>query len=115
MRKILLASLAAIPAALAAANIDLRDGDIRLDQWSGTFATKLNGYYSIVVQTDYDRVVLKVVPAGAEPTADERKEVEHIVHMVMGEECRTDIELVDEIPNSESGKYRYTLSLLDSS
>ena len=66
-----------------------------------------------VVQTDYDRIVMKVVSNGVEPTAEEREELAHIVHMAMGEECRTEIELVDEIPNSESGKYRYTLSLLD--
>ena len=66
-----------------------------------------------VVQTDLDRVLLKVVSNGVEPTAEEREELAHIVHMVMGEDCRTDIELVEEIPNSESGKYRYTLSMLD--
>ena len=65
-----------------------------------------------VVQTDLDRVVLKVVTNGAEPTAEERGELEHIVRMVMGEECRVAIELGDEIPNSDSGKYRYVLSML---
>ena len=66
-----------------------------------------------VVQTDLDRVVFKVVSKKVEPTTEEREELAHIVRMAMGDDCRTEIELVDEIPTSESGKYRYTLSMLD--
>lgn len=73
-------------------------------QWVGKFQ---------VVQTEYERVVLKVVPKGEGPTPEEREELRHVVGMVMGEDCRVDIDLVDDIPPSDSGKYLYTVSMLD--
>ena len=54
MKKMLFVLHFAISSTLNADNIDLNDGDIHINDWSGTFASKLDGHYSIVVQTDYD-------------------------------------------------------------
>lgn len=68
-----------------------------------------------VIQEDYDHIRLLVEPAIDKKDAQrelerEKPELEEKVHLVMGKDCRLDIELVDYIPPSPSGKYRYTIS-----
>ncbi|WP_406657591.1 hypothetical protein V7O62_03275 [Methanolobus sp. ZRKC2] len=65
-----------------------------------------------VIQKGIDYILIKIVFAGS--TEEEREEVfEKIalaIRKVMGESCKIEFELVDEIPASESGKFRYTMS-----
>lgn len=68
-----------------------------------------------VIQEDYDHICLMIVPAIDKERA--RREIEtdmpdlmQKVRRVMGEECRLEVEMVDDIPPSPSGKYRYTIS-----
>ncbi|MDQ6852819.1 MAG: hypothetical protein M3046_03850, partial [Actinomycetota bacterium] len=35
------------------------------------------------------------------------------VRKVLGADCRVDLEYVSDLPPSQSGKYRFTLSMLD--
>lgn len=68
-----------------------------------------------VIQEDYELIRILVVPAVEMGTAQEeiekdKEEVEQKVRLVMGDECRVEIKLVEDIPPSPSGKYRYTIS-----
>ena len=68
-----------------------------------------------VIQEDYNRICLRIVPAIDKESARrelerEKPELERKVRLVMGIDCRLEIELVDDIPPSSSGKYRYTIS-----
>ena len=42
-----------LASSVRAAEINLDYGDVHLNEWTGTFATKLDGDYSIVVSVDY--------------------------------------------------------------
>jgi len=67
-----------------------------------------------VVQEKYDLIRLLVVPsdthAAIEGIDKSKDTLEQIVRVAMGNECSLEIEIVDEIPSSPSGKYRYTIS-----
>lgn len=68
-----------------------------------------------VLQEDYNFVRLLVVPSvdfeeASKHIKRERAELEAKVRLVMGNECRLQIEMVDAIPASTSGKYRYVVS-----
>ncbi len=69
------------------------------------------------IQDDYDKVRLRVAPSV--PLEEvyriidkETEEITSRVKLVMGPSCDFEIELVDEISPSPSGKYRYTISRL---
>ena len=64
-----------------------------------------------VIQEDYERIRLLVVPSG---TIDEhsKREITNKIRVVMGNECNIIWEFVDEIPKLKNGKYLYTQSLL---
>lgn len=67
------------------------------------------------VQETYTFIRLLVVPSvpfdRARQLVDhEKADIEAKVQLVMGPECKLEIELVDEITPSPSGKYRYTIS-----
>ena len=64
-----------------------------------------------VIQEDYEKIRLLVVPEG---TVDEhsKREIEDKIRVVMGNECKIFWEFVEEMPRTESGKYLYTKSLL---
>lgn len=69
-----------------------------------------------VVQEDYDRIRIRIVPTspeGAEEALEAyRAELTEAVREAMGESCEVIFELVDEIPLGPSGKRRYTISEL---
>lgn len=72
-----------------------------------------------LVQTDYECVTLKVVPAnGGAPEAvrqtraPELAEVEQKIRAALGPECVVDVQILEDIPPAASGKYRYTISAL---
>ena len=54
MKKVLLILLLALSSAINAENINLDYGDAHLNEWSGVFATKLDGDYTIVVNAYYE-------------------------------------------------------------
>lgn len=67
------------------------------------------------VQESPDRIRLLVIPAVPkneinEIIAREKADIEAKIQVAMGPECKLEIEVVDDIPASPSGKYRYTIS-----
>jgi len=62
-----------------------------------------------VVQEDYDRIVNNLVVT-QQPGIEEEREIERLIHAVMGNRCRVDFRYVDRIVPSASGKYLYTIS-----
>lgn len=64
-----------------------------------------------VVQEDYEKIRLLVVPEGA---IDEhgKKEINGKLRVVMGNNCKIIWEIVDEIPKLKNGKYLYAKSLV---
>lgn len=67
------------------------------------------------IQEDYDRVRLLLVPTASREQAGEyisqdRPELERQLGILMGGLCKLEIDLVNEIPCSPSGKFRYTIS-----
>lgn len=67
------------------------------------------------VQESPDRIRLLVIPAVPkgeinEIIAREKADIEAKIQVAMGPECKLEIEVVDDIPPSPSGKYRYTIS-----
>jgi hypothetical protein len=61
MKKILSVLLLTLFSAINAEDINLDYGDVHLNEWSGTFATKLDGDYTIVVNTDYEGETMSAV------------------------------------------------------
>lgn len=62
-----------------------------------------------VVQEAYDRIRVFVV-LRAKMNRDEVTEIKEQITSVMGRECEVYFDVVDNIPASPSGKYRYTIS-----
>lgn len=62
-----------------------------------------------VVQHSPSRIVYRLITSSPAPD-DDIGEIIRGTRAVMGDECRVEFELVDEIPPSPSGKYRYTIS-----
>lgn len=67
------------------------------------------------VQESPERIRLLVVPAVAKDKLEEivvreKADIETKIQVAMGPECKLEIEVVDDIPPSPSGKYRYTIS-----
>ena len=85
--------------------------------------TEIPGYYFImllffktwireyqVVQKDYEHFIFKIIPSGEEiPQSDLDEIVSRTKHM-FGENCKVEIEFVNEIQPCTSGKFRYTIS-----
>lgn len=64
-----------------------------------------------VRQTSTDQVLYRIVmPEEASPPQSEVDEIIRKTQSVLGEETTVDFEYVDEIEESDSGKYRYTVS-----
>ncbi|MGQ9581827.1 MAG: phenylacetate--CoA ligase family protein [Armatimonadota bacterium] len=98
------------------------------DTFVSASRTKVNGEYFThllyfrdwikkfqFVQESYTRIRLLIIPAIPTDQAkyvveQERAALLAKVRAVMGPECILEIELVDDIPLSPSGKYRYTIS-----
>ena len=62
-----------------------------------------------VIQKDYDHIVVKI--ATKEPNKGDLEHIENGIKKIMGK-CRVDFEIVDDIPQLSSGKFRYTISEL---
>jgi len=63
-----------------------------------------------VVQKDYDHILVKLVLTDPEQMSASKGPLTKTIQKVMGSECRVDFELLDDIPPTPSGKYRYTIS-----
>jgi len=62
-----------------------------------------------VIQMDYDKIKILVVPNG-EISGSFKNEINDKIRVVMGSETKIIWEIVDEIPKTPSGKYLYTIS-----
>ena len=62
-----------------------------------------------IVQEAYEQFRVKVVPREKEPSREELGELEKTVKLVMGEDSKVGIQFVEDIPSTDSGKYRYTI------
>lgn len=68
-----------------------------------------------VIQEDYDRVRVLIIPRSEEAAQDTQSDQDDIgakIRLLMGEQCRVNIEFVEAIESSASGKYLYTQSLV---
>ena len=65
------------------------------------------------IQKDLDRIVLQVVPSSS-PIPNEVDEIERKIKIVMGEKCKFEFVLVEDIADPPSGKFRFTISELQS-
>jgi phenylacetate-CoA ligase len=85
--------------------------------------TPVPGYYFImllffktwirqyqVVQKDYEHFVFKIIPSGEPPPQEDLDEIVRRTRHLFGEGCKVEIQFVDEIQPSASGKFRYTIS-----
>ena len=63
------------------------------------------------IQKDLDRIVLQVVPSSS-PIPSEVDEIEQKIKIVMGEKCKFEFVLVEDIADPPSGKFRFTISEL---
>jgi phenylacetate-CoA ligase len=63
-----------------------------------------------VVQKDYDLVEVRtLLLPGQELSEEARREIRSRIRVAMGEDCRVEFSVLDDIPASASGKYSYTL------
>lgn len=62
-----------------------------------------------VVQKEFARIVVRVVPRASAPTGSEAG-IAAGIRAVMGADCRVEFDYCEEIEPSASGKYRYTIS-----
>ncbi len=63
-----------------------------------------------VVQRDYEDIVFKIAGPCSDVPGAVADEIVSKTRIVMGSACRVRFELMDDIPPSPSGKYRYTVS-----
>lgn len=64
---------------------------------------------SQIVQTDLDRLLIRIVPGGRFSDGDR----EHLLRELrarLGEDMRIDIELVDELPRTSRGKFKWVIN-----
>jgi len=64
-----------------------------------------------VIQEEYDKIRILVIPNKTLPDA-EKRDIEDKIRLQMGQDCRIIWEFVEDIPKTKSGKYLYTKSLL---
>jgi len=63
-----------------------------------------------VVQDRYDHILIRVeLRSGKQAPESDLKDIITKTKMLMGQSCQVDIEFVDEISRTASGKYVYTL------
>jgi phenylacetate-CoA ligase len=63
-----------------------------------------------VVQSDYEDIVFKIAGPRSDVPGAVADEIVSKTRLVMGSACQVRFELMDDIPPSPSGKYRYTVS-----
>jgi len=66
-----------------------------------------------VVQNDYDHITIKIVVTDQQEFDNCKESLIASIKKVMGAECKVDFELVDNIPQSKSGKFQYTISKIN--
>jgi len=64
-----------------------------------------------IIQEDYERMRILVVPEGKVDESDQR-DVENKLRFIMGQNCQISWDFVDAIPRTQSGKYLYIKSLV---
>ena len=64
-----------------------------------------------IIQEDYSKVRILIVPEGDVIEYDQR-DIENKLRFIMGQDCQVFWEFVDEIPRTPQGKYLYTQSLI---
>jgi phenylacetate-CoA ligase len=62
-----------------------------------------------IIQEDVNSILLKIVPRQGYSSEDERMLLDAL-HRRLGNEIRIDVQLVDHIPRTASGKYRFVIS-----
>ena len=67
---------------------------------------------SQIVQTDLDRLLIRIVPGGAFGD-HERNHLMRELRARLGEDMRIDIECVDELPRTSRGKFKWVISQVD--
>ena len=72
-------------------------------QWIKTFR---------IIQEDYRKIRIIIVPKEGPIKASEKRDIEEKIQLIMGKDCKVKWEVVDEIPKTKSGKYLYTQSLV---
>src|SRR5690606_7055629 len=66
-----------------------------------------------IVQEDYEHIVVRIVPTGgitSDHLTSEQRSLSAAFRDALGENCRVDFEIVDEIEPGPTGKRRYTIS-----
>ena len=66
-----------------------------------------------VIQEKENLIIVKLVLVSKESFVKNKKDFEEItkkIKLVMGKDTKVEYKLVDEIPPTRSGKYRYTIS-----
>jgi len=64
-----------------------------------------------VIQEDYDKIRIKIIPWKNLPNF-EKKNIEDKIRIQMGKDCKIIWEFVEDIPKTKSGKYLYTKTLI---
>ena len=64
-----------------------------------------------VIQEDYDKIKILIVPGG-NMGKNEKRNIGDKIKIVMGNDCKIVWDFVDEIPKTKSGKYLYTKSMV---
>lgn len=63
-----------------------------------------------VVQKSYAHIVFRLVTSDSNSNQAELDDITDKTRLVMGANCKVDFEFVDEIPENDSGKYRYLIT-----
>ena len=63
-----------------------------------------------VIQKSPSDITFRIVMSGSECPQTELDEIAAKTKVIMGHDCETNFEFVDEIPSSESGKFRFLIS-----
>jgi len=66
-----------------------------------------------VIQKSYTHIVYRIVKAGSEAPQTALDTIAAKTRHILGDDCEVTFEFVDEIPESDSGKYRYIICELD--
>lgn len=67
---------------------------------------------SQIVQTDLDRILVRIVPGGAFGEKD-RHHLLRELRARLGEDMRIEVEMVDELPRTSRGKFKWVVSQVD--
>jgi phenylacetate-CoA ligase len=63
-----------------------------------------------VIQEGYEEIVIKVVVNDQQDFSVQRKKVDDVIKLEMGDEVSINWEIVDDIPTQSNGKYLYVKS-----